>query len=56
MGHLMIQRRFGTVQQLYRGTAKMNGLRRDDLEALFPGLIDGVLRAADLQAGRLREE
>ena len=41
--------------KVYRGTAKMNGLRRDDLDALFPGLIDGVLRAAGLQDRRLSE-
>ncbi|MDT0455091.1 helix-turn-helix domain-containing protein [Streptomyces sp. DSM 41527] len=54
--HFRVLREHGVIQQLYRGTAKMNGLRRADLEALFPGLIDGVLRAADLQAGRLGEE
>ncbi|MER0484337.1 helix-turn-helix domain-containing protein [Streptomyces sp. Edi2] len=53
--HFRVLREYGVIQQLYRGTAKMNGLRRADLEALFPGLIDGVLRAADLQAGRLGE-
>lgn len=53
--HFRVLREHGVIQQLYRGTAKMNGLRRADLEALFPGLIDGVLRAADLQAGRLGE-
>lgn len=30
----------------------MNGLRRDDLEALFPGLLDSVLDAANRQARR----
>lgn len=54
--HFRVLREHGVIQQLYRGTAKMNGLRRDDLEELFPGLIDSVLRAADLQAGRLGEE
>ncbi|MFE1765997.1 ArsR/SmtB family transcription factor [Streptomyces angustmyceticus] len=54
--HFRVLREYGVIQQLYRGTAKMNGLRRADLEALFPGLIDGVLRAADLQAGRLGQE
>lgn len=34
------------------GTAKMNGLRRDDLDALFPGLLERVLDAAERQAGR----
>lgn len=51
--HFRVLRENGVIQQMYRGTAKMNALRRPDLEALFPGLIDGILRAADLQAERL---
>ncbi|REK86274.1 transcriptional regulator [Streptomyces inhibens] len=54
--HFRVLREHGVIQQLYRGTAKMNRLRRADLEDLFPGLIDGVLRAADLQARRLGED
>ncbi|WP_275461679.1 ArsR/SmtB family transcription factor [Streptomyces noursei] len=53
--HFRVLREHGVIQQFYRGTAKMNGLRRADLEALFPGLIDGVLRAAGLQGRRLGE-
>ncbi|WP_326665283.1 ArsR/SmtB family transcription factor [Streptomyces sp. NBC_00385] len=53
--HFRVLRESGIVQQIYRGTAKMNGLRREDLEALFPGLLDRVLEAANLQAGRLHE-
>ncbi|MFJ9848541.1 ArsR/SmtB family transcription factor [Streptomyces sp. NPDC101150] len=51
--HYRVLREHGVIQQIYRGTAKMNGLRRADLDAVFPGLIDGVLRAAELQARRL---
>ncbi|MEU9093570.1 helix-turn-helix transcriptional regulator [Streptomyces sp. NPDC048428] len=51
--HFRVLRESGIVQQIYRGTAKMNGLRREDLEALFPGLLDRVLEAANLQADRL---
>ncbi|MFI0786857.1 ArsR/SmtB family transcription factor [Streptomyces lydicus] len=54
--HFRVLREHGVIQQLYRGTAKMNRLRTADLEELFPGLIDGVLRAADLQARRLAED
>lgn len=50
--HFRVLRESGVVRQVYRGTAKMNGLRRDDLDLLFPGLLDGVLRAADDQAER----
>ncbi|CAL9321562.1 ArsR/SmtB family transcription factor [Streptomyces sp. SudanB182_2057] len=51
--HFRVLRESGVVRQVYRGTAKMNGLRRDDLESLFPGLLDSVLAAADRQAARL---
>ncbi|MFH8570378.1 ArsR/SmtB family transcription factor [Streptomyces sp. NPDC017993] len=51
--HFRVLREHGVIRQSYRGTAKMNGLRRGDLDALFPGLIDGVLRAAELQSRRL---
>ncbi|MFV0131101.1 ArsR/SmtB family transcription factor [Streptomyces sp. HMX112] len=50
--HFRVLRESGVIRQTYRGTAKMNGLRRDDLDALFPGLLDAVLRAADRQDGR----
>ncbi|MFI0980485.1 ArsR/SmtB family transcription factor [Streptomyces sp. NPDC021093] len=50
--HFRVLRESGVIQQVYRGTAKMSGLRRDDLEALFPGLLEAILGAADLQAGR----
>ncbi|WP_438484398.1 ArsR/SmtB family transcription factor [Streptomyces sp. S186] len=53
--HFRVLREHGVIQQFYRGTAKMNGLRRADLDELFPGLIDGVLRAAGLQERRLGE-
>ncbi|MFF9511053.1 ArsR/SmtB family transcription factor [Streptomyces sp. NPDC014724] len=54
--HFRVLRESGVVQQFYRGTAKMNGLRRDDLEALFPGLLDTVLDAANRQVQRIGEE
>jgi DNA-binding transcriptional ArsR family regulator len=50
--HFRVLRESGVVQQVYRGTAKMNGLRREDLDALFPGLLDSVLGAAASQAFR----
>ncbi|MCM2415674.1 helix-turn-helix transcriptional regulator [Streptomyces sp. RKAG290] len=51
--HFRVLRESGIVQQVYRGTAKMNGLRREDLEAVFPGLLDRLLEAANRQADRL---
>ncbi|MET9663187.1 helix-turn-helix domain-containing protein [Streptomyces sp. NPDC006510] len=54
--HFRVLRESGIIQQIYRGTAKMNGLRRDDLEALFPGLLDRVLDAANRQVQRIGED
>ncbi|MFC9503978.1 ArsR/SmtB family transcription factor [Streptomyces sp. NPDC057002] len=51
--HFRVLRESGVIRQVYRGTAKMNGLRWDDLEGLFPGLLDALLDAAGRQAGRL---
>nr|WP_242433863.1 helix-turn-helix domain-containing protein [Streptomyces sp. CB01580] len=53
--HFRVLRESGVVRQFYRGTAKMNGLRRDDLDALFPGLLDSVLDGANRQARRVGE-
>ncbi|MEV6315297.1 helix-turn-helix transcriptional regulator [Streptomyces sp. NPDC051776] len=51
--HFRVLRESGVISQAYQGTAKMNGLRRDDLDALFPGLLDSVLDAAARQGDRL---
>ncbi|MFF3906723.1 ArsR/SmtB family transcription factor [Streptomyces sp. NPDC001848] len=53
--HFRVLRESGVIRQVYRGTAKMNGLRRDDLDDLFPGLLDTLLAAAARQAVRLRD-
>ncbi|KNB53907.1 ArsR/SmtB family transcription factor [Streptomyces caatingaensis] len=50
--HFRVLRESGVIRQTYRGTAKMNALRRDALESLFPGLLDAVLSAAGHQAAR----
>jgi DNA-binding transcriptional ArsR family regulator len=51
--HFRVLRESGVIRQVYRGTAKMSVLRRDDLDGLFPGLLDCLLAAADRQAVRL---
>ncbi|MFF5967885.1 ArsR/SmtB family transcription factor [Streptomyces collinus] len=51
--HFRVLRESGVIRQVYRGTAKMNGLRRDELDELFPGLMGALLAAADRQAVRL---
>ncbi|WP_328323878.1 MULTISPECIES: ArsR/SmtB family transcription factor [unclassified Streptomyces] len=50
--HFRVLRESGVIRQIYRGTAKMNVLRRDDLDAVFPGLLDSVLAAAEAEASR----
>jgi DNA-binding transcriptional ArsR family regulator len=44
--HFRVLREAGVIRQRLEGTTKLNCLRRDDLEARFPGLLDSVLRAA----------
>ncbi|MFF0200281.1 ArsR/SmtB family transcription factor [Streptomyces sp. NPDC005017] len=49
--HFRVLREAGVIRQVYRGTAKMNGLRVDDLNDRFPGLLDALIAAAARQAG-----
>ncbi|PWK69374.1 DNA-binding transcriptional ArsR family regulator [Streptomyces sp. CG 926] len=51
--HFRVLRESGVVRQAYRGTAKLNALRREELQELFPGLLDSVLAAAAAEAARL---
>ncbi len=51
--HFRVLREAGVIRQVYRGTAKMSSLRREDLDALFPGLLDTVVAAYDAQRARL---
>jgi DNA-binding transcriptional ArsR family regulator len=44
--HFKVLREAGVISQRQRGTARLNSLRRADLDARFPGLLDSVLRAA----------
>jgi DNA-binding transcriptional ArsR family regulator len=43
--HLSILRQAGVVTGRQEGTTRFNSLRRKDLDALFPGLLAGVLAA-----------
>ena len=45
--HFKVLREAGVIQQRPQGTTRLNRLRREDLEARFPGLLDCVLKAAD---------
>ena len=42
--HFKVLREAGVIHQRQEGTARLNSLRRDDLEARFPGLLDTILR------------
>ncbi|MEL7061662.1 MAG: helix-turn-helix transcriptional regulator [Acidobacteriota bacterium] len=43
--HWRVLREAGLLRQCYEGTQKLNSLRREELDARFPGLIDAVLAA-----------
>jgi len=45
--HFRVLREAGVIHQRLEGTTKLSCLRRDELEARFPGLLESVLRAAD---------
>lgn len=44
--HFKILREAGVIYCRKQGTQHMNSLRRKDLEACFPGLLEAVLQAA----------
>jgi DNA-binding transcriptional ArsR family regulator len=44
--HFRVLREAGVIEQREEGTARLNRLRREDLDTRFPGLLDAVLIAA----------
>ena len=46
-GHFKVLREAGVIRQRVVGTTRVNSLRREELNARFPGLLDAVLRAAE---------
>ena len=44
--HFKVLREAGVIGQRQQGTARLNALRREDLDARFPGLLDTILAAA----------
>jgi DNA-binding transcriptional ArsR family regulator len=44
--HFRVLREAGVVSQRPDGTARMNTLRREDLDARFPGLLDAILQGS----------
>jgi len=45
--HFRVLREAGVASSRNEGTRRYHSLRRDDLDARFPGLLDTVLRAAE---------
>jgi DNA-binding transcriptional ArsR family regulator len=44
--HFKVLREAGVIHQRQQGTSRINTLRREDLEARFPGLLDAILESA----------
>jgi DNA-binding transcriptional ArsR family regulator len=40
--HFNVLREAGIIRQHYAGTSRMNTLRREDVDAVLPGLLDAV--------------
>ncbi|MDX6673268.1 MAG: hypothetical protein QOH11_686, partial [Solirubrobacteraceae bacterium] len=43
--HFRVLREAGVIEQRVEGTARLNSLRREDLDQRFPGLLDAVLES-----------
>ncbi len=48
--HFRVLREAGVIRQKQLGTARVTCLRRDDLDARFPGLLDAILASSPSQA------
>jgi DNA-binding transcriptional ArsR family regulator len=48
--HFRVLREAGVIEQQEDGTAKLNSLRREDLDTRFPGLLDAVLAPSAFQS------
>jgi DNA-binding transcriptional ArsR family regulator len=49
--HFKVLREAGVIRQRQEGTTRLNALRRADLDARFPGLLETVLHAASAKSG-----
>ncbi|HEX9214590.1 MAG TPA: transcriptional regulator, partial [Bradyrhizobium sp.] len=52
--HFAKLRECGLMQTRIVGTSRLMRLRREDLEARFPGLLDAVINSAAKDADRLQ--
>ncbi|MER7209341.1 helix-turn-helix domain-containing protein [Streptosporangium sp. NPDC000239] len=51
-GHFKVLREAGVIRQRDEGTRRLNRLRRDDLDARFPGLLDlAILQGREVLNG-----
>ena len=48
--HYRVLRESGVIRQERHGTSKLTELRREDLDARFPGLLDAVLSSQPVHA------
>ncbi len=48
--HFRVLREAGVIAQVEDGTARLNSLRRGDLDERFPGLLDAILAGAGARA------
>jgi DNA-binding transcriptional ArsR family regulator len=51
--HFHVLREAGLIRQYYVGTARMNALRREDVEKAFPGLLSAIVAAESAKAKSL---
>ncbi|MGH7660957.1 MAG: ArsR/SmtB family transcription factor [Vulcanimicrobiaceae bacterium] len=52
--HFKVLREAGLVKARYEGRKKFVWLRRDLIDDMFPGLLDGVLRAVEASTANQR--
>jgi DNA-binding transcriptional ArsR family regulator len=50
--HFRVLREAGVIRMEPRGIVCLNSLRREELNELFPGLLDSVLKAMESNRGR----
>ena len=51
--HFRVLREAGVIDQREEGTSRLNSLRREDLDARFPGLLDAVLAGVPRESAAL---
>jgi DNA-binding transcriptional ArsR family regulator len=51
--HFRVLREAGVIEQQEDGTARLNSLRREDLDLRFPGLLDAILAPAGVTPSRV---